>query len=99
MIDSEQLTGQRFGRWTVGERAMNGASGRARWNCQCVCGTTRIVLAKHLRSGKSLSCGCALKSEFGQGAPADAALRRERTIQEIALKLAELSALVAGLAR
>ena len=55
------LTGQRFGRWTVIERA---GSDRYRtavvtlWLCRCDCGTEAIVRGQNLRSGRSLSCGC-----------------------------------------
>lgn len=53
------LSGQRFGRWTV----LNRASGRqSYWNCVCDCGTERQVFLGALRSGKSQSCGC-LKSQ------------------------------------
>lgn len=50
------LSGMRFGRWTVLERAPS--EGEARWKCRCDCGAERIVLGRNLRSGASLSCGC-----------------------------------------
>lgn len=53
------LTGQRFGRLTVIERA--GASGKeASWLCQCDCGKRTIVAGTKLRSTKkpTRSCGC-----------------------------------------
>lgn len=52
------LTGQRFGRWVVLERASNTPNGTARWICQCDCGTKRIVIGRDLRNGSSQSCGC-----------------------------------------
>lgn len=58
----DDLTGQRFGRWTVIRRAplmakaKNGE--RNGWLCQCDCGTMRVVLTRHLVGGKSKSCGC-----------------------------------------
>ena len=52
------LTGQRFGRWTVLCKAEKGNDTRARWLCQCDCGNTAIVYGYSLRSGGSLSCGC-----------------------------------------
>ena len=52
------ITGQRFGRWTVLERTKNNAFGALRWRCRCDCGSERVVLGRHLRSGRSQSCGC-----------------------------------------
>jgi len=56
------LTGQRFGRWTVIERAVlpkRDSSGAVNgWLCECDCGTRRVVLARNLVSGSSRSCGC-----------------------------------------
>lgn len=56
------LTGQRFGRLVVIERADNSADGRARWLCRCDCGQSKTVLGEHLKKGRTKSCGCA-KSE------------------------------------
>lgn len=50
------LTGQRFGRLVVVERA--GSEGPARWRCRCDCGTEKTVPGVGLRSGSSKSCGC-----------------------------------------
>lgn len=56
------LTGQRFGRLTVIERAENYVSpkGRqaARWTCRCDCGGITTVVGGDLRYGKTKSCGC-----------------------------------------
>lgn len=53
----QDLTGQRFARLTVIERAAN--RGRAtQWLCQCECGTKKDVGAFSLRRGDSKSCGC-----------------------------------------
>lgn len=52
------LTGQRFGRLLVIERALNSKKGNTRWHCLCDCGSKRIVGAYPLRSGRSKSCGC-----------------------------------------
>lgn len=56
------LTGQRFGRWTVIERAEN-KCGKVAWLCRCDCGNTKIVNAINLKNGKTNSCGC-LKVEL-----------------------------------
>ncbi len=60
------LTGQRFGRLVVIERAENGKRGKARWLCQCDCGNTCIVDGNHLRSGKTKSCGCVSREATGK---------------------------------
>jgi hypothetical protein len=59
------ITGQRFGRWTVlalhPERKRYGKAGQAvaaLWLCRCIDGTERLVLGANLRGGLSLSCGC-----------------------------------------
>lgn len=50
------ITGQRFGRLTVINRASKRP--RAYWNCLCDCGNS-VVAAKHtLKIGHALSCGC-----------------------------------------
>ena len=51
------LTGQRFGRWTVLEKS-GSKNGVLYWKCQCDCGTIKDVRGQGLREGKSLSCGC-----------------------------------------
>lgn len=51
------LSGRRFGLWTVQNRAPD-RCGRTTWNCRCECGIERSVLSCHLVSGKSASCGC-----------------------------------------
>lgn len=63
----EDLTGQRFGRLTVRERAEKPAhiSDKTRgiyWRCDCQCGGSKIVLAYNLKQGNVKSCGC-IKAE------------------------------------
>ncbi len=52
------LTGQRFGRLVVIERAKNQKNGHARWVCRCDCGKTITTNGYDLRSGHTRSCGC-----------------------------------------
>lgn len=52
------LTGKRFGRFTVLSRTENNKDGRAMWLCKCDCGNERIVVGKSLRNGHTQSCGC-----------------------------------------
>jgi hypothetical protein len=47
------LTGKRFGRWTVRAYA-----GDRKWSCLCDCGARVIVDGNELRRGSSKSCGC-----------------------------------------
>ncbi len=55
------LTGQRFGRLVVIERAKNGKNRGARWICRCDCGNIKTIYGYNLRSGCSRSCGCLQK--------------------------------------
>lgn len=53
--DSEtDLTGKRFGRWTVLGRPATGGG----WSCKCDCGTQKTVSGRTLRDKESRSCGC-----------------------------------------
>jgi hypothetical protein len=51
------LTGRKFGRWTVIERAHT-RLGKVRWLCLCDCGAEWTVSATSLLRGTSKSCGC-----------------------------------------
>ena len=58
----QDLTGQRFGKLTVIKRAENNKHNQVMWICLCDCGnTTRPIVASHLRSGNTTSCGCTHK--------------------------------------
>lgn len=52
------LTGQKFGRWTVIKEGGRLPAGSVLWKCRCVCGTEREVRSYALLQGTSLSCGC-----------------------------------------
>lgn len=52
------LTGQRFGRLVVIERAGSSTSGFALWRCRCDCGKEIVVRGPLLRNGTTKSCGC-----------------------------------------
>lgn len=52
------LTGKKFGRWTVIGNTPTLHGNERKWLCRCVCGTERAVLERSLRYGSSLSCGC-----------------------------------------
>lgn len=61
----KDLTGKRFGRWTVIERVYgyqnDSMRPRVRYLCKCDCGTEKIVLAESISRGLSKSCGCLTK--------------------------------------
>lgn len=61
------LTGQRFGRWTVIEIGSDYVSPRGsvihRWSCKCDCGNNGLVDGSSLINGKSKSCGCIKKEK------------------------------------
>lgn len=53
----QDLKGKKFGRWLVigGFKRTSVASF---WLCECQCGEKRMVMAGHLKAGRSRSCGC-----------------------------------------
>lgn len=51
------LTGERFGRLTVLQRAES-RTGHTMWDCVCDCGNHTTVYGTHLRRGNTRSCGC-----------------------------------------
>lgn len=55
------LTGKRFGRYTVTDRHIAHL-----WNCVCDCGIKRIVNGSSLRSVASRSCGCLRRELFNK---------------------------------
>lgn len=56
------LTGQRFGKLTVIERADNRIKKdgyqATRWKCRCDCGNEVVVFGNNLRNQQTKSCGC-----------------------------------------
>ena len=57
------LTGRRFGRLLVLERAGSyvcdyGTHSSPTWRCRCDCGRETVVLGLALRRGNTRSCGC-----------------------------------------
>jgi len=54
------LSGRKFGRWTVLGRAPNSVAGQTRWFCRCDCGNKRMVQGGSLKRADGIgSCGCA----------------------------------------
>lgn len=52
------LTGLKFGRWSVTSHAGKTTYAQQRWLCRCECGVQRILLGDTLKKGQSASCGC-----------------------------------------
>jgi hypothetical protein len=59
----KDLTGQRFNRLTVLERA-DVHNGAVRWVCLCDCGSRTRVRSRDLRSGSTRSCGCLRREQM-----------------------------------
>ena len=61
----EDLTGKKFGRWTVIKREENDKNNCTRWLVECSCEkrTRRVIGVGTLKSGNSKSCGC-LRNEL-----------------------------------
>lgn len=55
----QNLTGMKFGLWTVQHRVTG--QKYTTWLCKCECGTVRNVAANALKCGSSTSCGCPRK--------------------------------------
>lgn len=51
------LTGDKFGRWTVLEKTQTKYREHF-WMCICECGTKKEVIGGSLKTGRSRSCGC-----------------------------------------
>lgn len=56
---TKDMAGKTFGRLKVIDQYFTGRSGNAYWNCVCECGNKVIVAGRSLRSGHTVSCGCA----------------------------------------
>ena len=54
------IQNQRFGNWLTLERAPNSADGRARWLCECQCGSgiRKTLYSTNLIKGNTRGCGC-----------------------------------------
>lgn len=55
------LTGKRFGKWTVIKRVENDKNKNTKFLCKCDCGTIKEVLSDTLRYERSKSCGCSIE--------------------------------------
>lgn len=71
MPGKRDLSGLRFGRLTVLYRApahmaykSPGGTTIARWVCRCDCGKETLVMGGNLTSGRTISCGCAVRDHL-----------------------------------
>jgi hypothetical protein len=53
------ISGHKYGRWTVLKYSHLGKHNKAYWLCRCDCGVERVISTNTLRRGASTSCGCA----------------------------------------
>ncbi len=65
----QDLTGQKFYKWTVLERGENSKHRATRWECRCDCGNYGIVCSSDLKIGNHKSCGkchyhCFIQNSF-----------------------------------
>jgi hypothetical protein len=56
----KDITGQRFGKLVVIERAKNRGK-ETFWKCKCDCGNIKDINASKLKNGTTKSCGCLVK--------------------------------------
>lgn len=54
------LTGMRFGRLVVIEKAESVKDRTTQWKCKCDCGNEKVIRRQSLLDGKTKSCGCLL---------------------------------------
>jgi hypothetical protein len=57
------ITGKKYGNWTVIKKVDKpiGSSiyrKAAYWECECICGTIKILYGSTIKDGRSTSCGC-----------------------------------------
>lgn len=71
----DDLSGSSFGRLSVIGRASIEGDVPTKWLCACSCGRLKIISATSLKTGNTLSCGCA-KANGEEIAPDHVRLRR-----------------------
>ena len=58
MSKRQDITGQKFGMLTALRYDSSDNQGRAKWLCECDCGSQLVVTASNMKGGKTVSCGC-----------------------------------------
>lgn len=77
------LSGMKFGRLSVIDRAEN-VCNAAMWNVVCECGCKKAVRGGHLKSGRTVSCGCAISAKFMSVGSQAKSVRAPRQISKCA---------------
>ena len=71
MPEIKDITGKRFGRLIVIQKAVNkkhnSKNTATRWICKCDCGNTKIINSYSLRNGNTKSCGCLRRERIKHG--------------------------------
>ena len=63
----ELKPGDKYSYWTIISISdFTNKKGDTYYNCECQCGTVRDVISRHLRNGKSKSCGCFVKETMAK---------------------------------
>jgi 5-methylcytosine-specific restriction endonuclease McrA len=74
----KDLTGKRFGRWTVMSAGRVAKS--SWWNCRCDCGTEKALRGVMLSAGQSKSCGCLIVDMLSKNRTPEEALAAKREV-------------------
>lgn len=61
----DDLSGIRYGRWTVISYSHGDAHRTRYWLCRCDCGVEQAIRGRNLREGQSRSCGCHTNTGYG----------------------------------
>lgn len=60
------ITGQTFGEWKVISKHGKNCKGLITWKCRCSCSREKIMVAHHLRHGRSTKCAMCSRGERRQ---------------------------------
>jgi len=63
---AKDITGGRYGLFTIASRAGSDSKRNALWNCVCDCGTTIVVRGCDIVNHNRVSCGCLNDSRTSQ---------------------------------
>ena len=53
--------GKKYGYWSVLSESKKRSYGKLAFNCECKCGSQKIIVGSELRMGRTMSCGCLSK--------------------------------------
>lgn len=62
MGKKENLEGKKFGKLIVLTEGEKSRSGKLQWKCQCACGNVKEIRPDSLKSKRTISCGCYMKT-------------------------------------